>query len=328
MKEKIRWGILSTGNIAKKFVTGLKVVKDAEIVAVGSRTKGAAESFGNAFEIPRRHGSYEALVADPEVDVIYVGTPHPFHAENTLLCLRGGKAVLCEKPFSINAREAGEMIALARRKNLFLMEAMWTRYIPAIAKVRELIDAGAIGTLQMVQADFGYRARFDPKGRAFDPELGGGALLDVGVYPISLASMLLGAPSRVAGMAQMGSTGVDELSAVLLGYPKGQLALLASAVSAATAQETFLIGTGGHIWIHAPWYKSERLTVSRPEKKDEEFYLPLEGNGYNYEAIEVGRCLRAGRIESEIMPLDETLSIMKTMDQVREQWGLRYPDEK
>jgi predicted dehydrogenase len=327
MTEKIRWGIIGTGNIARQFARGLAVLPDAELVAVGSRTAAAAEAFAEAFDVPHRHGSYEDLAQDPDVDVVYVATPHSLHRPNTLLCLRAGKAVLCEKPFAINAAQAGEMIGLAREKGLLLMEAMWSRFFPAMARVRDLLAAGAVGQVWLLTADFGFRARFDPSSRLFDPALGGGALLDVGVYAVSLASMVFGSPSRVAGLAHLGPTGVDEQAGIILGYEGGPLAVLATAIRTATPQEAMLMGSDGHIRIHPRWWMPTRLTLSVSGQEDEIFELPFTGNGYNYEAAEVMACLRAGKLESEVMPLDETLSIMRTLDQLRAQWGLKYPME-
>jgi len=327
MNGKIRWGILSTGNIARQFARALTYVPDAELLAVGSRDLATAITFAKEFGVPRRHGSYAALAADPDVDVVYVATPHPFHKEKALLCLEAGKAVLCEKPFTMNAREAEELIAAARRKRVFLMEAMWSRFIPAMVKARDLLRAGAIGAVHMLQADFGFRAFFDPKNRFFAPELGGGALLDVGVYCVSLASMTFGAPSRVAAMAQMAKTGVDELSAMILGYDGGQLAVLSTALNTQTTCDAIFLGADGRLRIHNPWFKAEKLTLSRQGKADEVIEIPCEGNGYNYEVVEVQNCLRAGKIESETLPLDECLAIIRTMDQIRAQWGLKYPME-
>jgi predicted dehydrogenase len=327
MMKKIRWGILSTGWIAKKFAQGLSVLEDAEIVAVGSRAQGTADAFGDEFGVPHRHANYEALAADPDVDVVYIGTPHPFHKENSLLCLQAGKAVLCEKPFTINAGEAEEVIALAREKRLFLMEAMWTRYIPIIVKLRELLAAGAIGDVRMLTADLGFRRELDPKSRLFDPELGGGALLDMGIYPISLASMVFGAPSRIVSLAHMGQTGVDELAGVVLGYDGGQLAVLHTGLQTDTAVEATVMGTRGRIRVHSPWFYGTALTLSVEGREDEVISLPYAGNGYNFEAAEVMRCLREGELESDVMPLDETLAIMQTLDAIRAQWGFKYPME-
>jgi len=328
MPEKIRWGILGTGNIAHQFARGLTVVGDAELVAVGSRTQEAADTFADEFGAQRRHASYEALASDPDVDAVYISTPHPFHKENSILCLNGGKAVLCEKPFTINVREAEDVIAVAREKRLFLMEAMWTRFTPVLVKIRELIGQGAIGEVRMINADFGFRAGFNPKSRAFAPELGGGGLLDVGVYPISLASMLLGEPSEIISTATLGETGVDEQSVVVMKYAGGQISISTSAVRTTTPWEAFIMGTDGMIHIPHAWWKPQSFTLRANGKPDERFDLPFTGNGYNYEAIEVGRCLRAGELESSVMPLAETLSIMRMMDTARAQWGLVYPTEQ
>ncbi len=245
MYDTIRWGILGTGGIARKFATGLQALDDAALVAVGSRSAETADRFADQFGAPRRHASYAALAADPEVDAIYVATPHSLHQENSLLCLEAGKPVLVEKPFTINAQEARALIDAARARRVFLMEAMWTRYIPLMVEVRRLLAEGAIGEVRMVAADFGYRTRYDPASRAFDPALGGGGLLDVGVYPISLASMIFGNAARIASLAHLGETGVDEQSAFLLGYEEGQLAVLYTAVRTTTPQEA-----DGHRRLH------------------------------------------------------------------------------
>jgi len=326
--QAIRWGILGTGGIAAKFAEGLSVLPDAALLAVGSRTAGGADRFGRAFGVPRRYASYEELAADPEIDVVYISTPHPFHRENTLLCLAAGKAVLCEKPFTLNAVHTQELIDTARAKGLFLMEAMWTRFIPTIVKLRELLAAGVIGDVLMLNADFGFNQPFDPTHRAFDPALGGGALLDVGIYPVSLASMVFGMqPAQLTSLANLGKTGTDDQSAYLFRYPSGALAALHSAVALETPQEAVVMGTKGRIRVHYPFFMSEALTISRPGHADETLRFPLTGNGYNYEAAHVGDCLRAGKRESTVMPLDESLEIMKTLDALRAQWGLVYPGE-
>jgi len=322
-----RWGILGTGFIAGAFTTGLTALNDAEILAVGSRTQVAADVFANKFNISRRYPTYKALADDPDVEAIYISTPHSLHCENTLLCLEAGKAVICEKPFAINAAQAERMIQTARRNRIFLMEAMWTRFLPALVKVRELIANGAIGEPRMVNADFGFRTNFNPTGRLFDPNLGGGALLDVGIYPLSLASMIFGRATRVCSMATLGETGVDEQSAYILGYDGGQLAVLSSAVRTNTPQTASIIGTQGYIRIHSPWWCGTTFTLSVQGKSDDVFQYPLEGNGYNYQAAEVMRCLREGKLESDVMPWDETHSIVATMDTIRAQWGLKYPME-
>ena len=328
MPEKTRWGIISTGNIAKKFATGLQALPDAELLAVGSRSQGSADTFGDMFDVERRYPSYEALVQDPDIDAIYIGTPHPFHKDNSLLCLQHGKAVLCEKPFTINAAEATEVINFARENNVFLMEAMWTRYLPILTRVRELVADGVIGEVRMLTADFGFRAGINPTSRTFDLKLGGGALLDVGIYPLSLASMIFGTPARVTSMTHLGETGADENSAMILGYEGGALSVLTTAVRTSTPHIATLNGTEGRITIHSPWWVATRMTVEVFGKETTEIEMPLAGNGYEYEAAEVARCLQAGLLESDVMPLDESLALMRTMDEIREQWGLVYPMEE
>ncbi|MAS35775.1 MAG: dehydrogenase [Anaerolineaceae bacterium] len=327
MTDKIKWGILSTGNIAKQFARGLAVLPDAELVAVGSRSQESADAFGDMFNVKRRYASYEALVADEDVDAIYIGTPHSYHKENTLMCLAAGKAVLCEKPFAINAQQASEMINFAREKKVFLMEAMWTRFVPIFVHLRELLAQQVIGDIRMIQVDFGFRTKFNPEGRLFKPELGGGALLDVGIYPVSLASMIYGAPDRIVSMAHLGETGIDENSAMIFGYDGGALAVLSTAIRTNTPHLAIINGTDGRITIHSRWWVPTRMTVEIFGKETTEIELPMTGNGYNYEAAEVARCLREGLLESDVIPLDETLSIMQTLDEIRSQWHLKYPME-
>lgn len=322
----LRWGILGLGGIANKFAEGLQALDDAKLVAVGSRSQEKADKFGDKFNAPHRHASYQALADDPEVDAIYIATPHPPHAEDAILCLNAGKAVLCEKPFTINRAEAEQVVKVAREKNIFLMEAMWTRFFPIMHKVRELIADGAIGDVRMLQADFGYRAGFNPESRVFSPALGGGGLLDVGVYPISFASDLFGSPTKVTGVAHLGETGVDEEAAMALLYDAGRIAVLSTGVRVNTPHEAYILGTDGKIKIPEPWWKPATMTLTAGGKT-EEIELPFESNGYQFEAQEVARCIRAGKTESEIMPLDETLAIMGTMDELRAQWGLKYPME-
>jgi predicted dehydrogenase len=325
--DAIRWGILGPGGIAGKFAEGLAALDDAQLVAVGSRRAESAAAFGERFVVPRRHASYEALVSDPEVDAIYVATPHPMHYENTLLCLRAGKAVLCEKPFTINAAQAAHLVTEARERGVLLMEAMWTRFLPHMVALRQVVDSGAIGAVQLLKADFCFRTEVNPRSRLFDPALGGGALLDVGIYNISLASWLLGTPGLNVSLARLGTTGVDEQAAMIFGYDGGQMALLATAIRTSTPSEALIAGTDGSIRVHAPYWGPSSFTITRPGQQDEHVAPACIGNGYNYEAAEIGRCLRAGRTESEVMPLDESLAIMRTMDQLRAEWGLRYPGE-
>ncbi len=325
--SKIRWGILGTGGIARLFAEGLTFLDEAELVAVGSRGAKSAEEFGEQYLVPRRHASYVELANDPEVDVIYVATPHTSHKENSMLCLQAGKAVLCEKPFTLNAREAAELIGYARERKLFLMEAMWPRFLPLMVRLREMLGAGVIGELRMVHADFSFRTDFDPHSRLFDLELGGGALLDAGIYPVSMASMIFGPPSDIVSLTHLGETGADEQTAVTLRYDKGQLAVLTTATRTAGPVDVLIRGTEGSIRILPWWLRATRMLLVRPGQADELIELPIAGNGYNYEAAEVMRCLRAGLTESDLMPLDESLELMRTLDAIRAPWGLKYPGE-
>ena len=325
--EKIRWGILGTGRIAGDFATGLAALEDAELVAVGSRTQESADRFAERFDIPHRHPTYDALAADPDVDIIYIATPHTLHKENTITCLRAGKGVLCEKPFAINSAEAQEMIDCARASGGFLMEAMWTRFLPHIREMARRISDGQIGDIRLIQADFCYRAPLNPERRTFNPEMGGGALLDVGVYPISLAHHLLGAPARIASLAHLGETGVDEQAGILFQYDDGALAVLSTAVRTSTPQTLVISGTQGEIRTHDRWWAPAGFTISRDGHEAETVLPATVGNGWNYEAAACGRCLREGLTEHELMPLHETLAIMRLMDGLRTDWGLRYPME-
>jgi predicted dehydrogenase len=329
MVDVIHWGIIGTGWIANQFASGLKLLPEAELVAVGSRSAMSAARFGEQFDVPRRYDSYEMLVDDPGVDVVYVATPNPVHKENCFLCLGAGKPVLVEKPFAVNARDAQEVMRLARAKQLFIMEAMWTRFFPAMVELRRLLADRVIGDLQMLIADLSIRFEFDPRDRRFDPELGGGSLLDLGVYPLSLASMIFGPkpPTRLSSLAELGSSGVDEQAAVVLGYDGGRLAVVSSSLRVDSPVEAWIMGSKGRIRIHPWWIKPSQLTVSVVGEEDEVIDMPFSGNGYQFEALEVMSCLKAGKMESDIMPLRETLSTMQTMDEIRGQWGLRYPGE-
>ena len=328
MTGKIRWGFLATGWMAEMFAEGMSVVPDAEIAAVGSRALDTADAFGDRFEVPRRYGSYAELVADPGIDIVYVSSPHPFHREHTLLALEAGKPVLCEKPFALNSSEAEEMIAAARSRKLFLMEAMWARFIPGMIKVREWLAAGAVGEVRMLDAEFGFRAPFDPTQRLFNPHLGGGSLLDIGIYTLAFASMVLGPhPDRVEAVAEMGRTGVDDQAAVLLGYSGGQIAVLRSAVRTTFEGRARIHGTGGMITLDPPFHKTERVTLESGGRT-ERYEFPLRRNGYEFEAEAVNGYLRAGKLESDAIPLDETLDLVRLMDRIRGIWGLKYPAER
>jgi predicted dehydrogenase len=323
----LRWGILSTGRIAAAFADSLRGAPGAQIVAVGSRGADSAAEFAARYEIPRAHASYEALAADPDVQAVYIGTPHPLHAENALLCLQAGKHVLLEKPFTLNSIEAERIVAEARARRLFLMEAMWTRFLPAPSHARQLVRDGAIGEPWFVSADLGFRAAYDPQGRLFNPALGGGALLDIGCYVVSLASWFFGAPDQTACAAKMALTGVDESAVIQLGYPGGQLAALAVSIGVRTPADAVISGTEGMLRIHSRFHHPTKLTLTPAEGDERVLTMPYERGGLQYQALEVARCVAEGQTESATMPLDESVQIMRTLDALRAEIGLRYPGE-
>lgn len=324
---QLRWGILGPGRIAHSFAKSLKFLKDARLTAVGSRSLERAREFAGQYGIPHAWGSYAELAVDGDVDILYIATPHPMHYENALMGLQAGKAVLLEKPFTLNARQAEEVIKTARGGRLFLMEAMWTRFLPAIVRVRQMLADGVIGEVRQVRADFGFHGTRDEQGRLLNPDLGGGALLDVGIYTVSFAAMVFGRqPESIASAAHIGTTGVDEQFSAVFSYPGGALATVTGAVSTETPHDAWILGEAGFIHIPNFWHaKSIRLCVRG--KLERTYRIPFRGPGYQFEAAEVMHCLREGRAESEIMPLDETLAIMHTLDMTRAGWGMQYPGE-
>ncbi|MFX0058965.1 MAG: Gfo/Idh/MocA family protein [Candidatus Hodarchaeota archaeon] len=327
MSKIINWGILGCGRIAHAFAIGLRALPDAKLEAVASRTEGKAERFSKTFHVKNVYENYEELANDSAVNIIYIATTHNFHYENAILCLNHGKPVLCEKPFTLNAIQAEELIKTARNNNLFLMEAMWTRFIPCIVKLNEFLDKGILGEIQHVTAGFGIKKKLDPRGRSFNPDLGGGALLDLGVYPISFARMIYKQPpSKIRSSAYIGKTNVDEKSCYLFEYENGQTAMLSSSHRLIMPHDAFIFGTKGYLKI-PNFYHPSKMILKLEGKRKKTIRIPFKSNGYNYEAMEVMHCLNTGKFESEIMPLDETLEIMKTMDMIRSQWHLKYPGE-
>lgn len=312
----IRWGILGTGEMAHVYTEDLLTLPGHRVVAAGSRSPASAERFAAAHGIERAHGSYAELAADADIDVVYVATPHPVHYSAAELCLRAGRGVLVEKPFTTGAADAARLAALARERKLFAMEAMWTRFNPLIIKVRELVAAGAIGDVHAVYADFSWPAPYDPATRLWSKELAGGALLDLGVYPLTLPWLLLGPPDTVAATAAPAPTGVDANTGILLGYRAGAVALLHCGMTAESPQTATVIGTTGRIEIGAPFYRPSRLMLHRAGAAAETFTLEIPGHGYTYQAQEVARCLRAGRTESPMMPLDESVAVIELLDRI------------
>jgi predicted dehydrogenase len=315
----VRWGILGTGGIASTFASDLRLTESGVVSAVGSRSQASADRFADEFDIAGRHASYEALVADPAVDVVYVATPHPMHRDNAILAMRAGKPVLVEKPFAMNAAEAIEIVEVAREQGLFAMEAMWTRFLPHIAVVRHWLAQGALGEIVTVTADHGQWFAEDPGFRLFAPELGGGALLDLGVYPVSFASMILGTPNRIAAIIDPAFTGVDAQTSMLFGYESGAQALLTCTLRARSATRASIVGTEARIEIDGDFYAPAAVSLAPREGEPTRVPSTYEGRGLRDQADEVARRLAAGDLESPLMPLDETVSIMQTMDAVQAQ---------
>jgi len=316
MIEPLGWGILGTGRIAHTFASDLQFCDDGVLAAVGSRSMASADAFGDEFDVPRRHASYEDLVRDDLVDVIYVATPHPMHFSNAVLALEHGKPVLVEKAFTMTAQEARELVAVARETRLFLMEAMWTRFLPHVVKLRELIHEGVLGEIVTVEADHGKWFEHDPTSRLFAPDLGGSALLDLGVYPVSFASMLLGRPERMTAMVDPSFSGVDGQASMLLGYANAAHAVLTCTSSARTATRACVAGTEARIEIDGDFYAPTSFTLITREGEEQRFDFATQGRGLHYQAHEVAKCLREGKLESTSMPLDESVSIMETMESV------------
>jgi len=321
----LRWGILGTGLIAKTFATDLQLTDSGVVTAVGSRSQGSADAFADAFDISNRHASYEALVVDPEVDVIYVATPHPMHRDNAILALQAGKPVLVEKPFTMNAAEAREIVGVARENGLFAMEAMWTRFLAHIRVLRDWLDQGVLGEIVTVTADHGQWFAEDPQFRLFAPELGGGALLDLGIYPVSFASMVLGTPDRVVSISDPAFTGVDAQTSMLFGYGGGAQALLTCTLRAKSPTRASIVGTDARIEIDGDFYAPTRVTLITRSGDITSIESAHEGRGLRHQADEVAHRLAVGELESPLMTLDETISIMETMDKVQAQTGHSAP---
>lgn len=324
MEKIIRWGILGTGKIAKAFAEALREVPDAELVAVASRSLDSATEFAGQYKVARAHGTYQALADDAGVDAIYIATPHAMHHENAIMCLKGGKALLVEKAFTLNRRQAQEIADLARERKLFVMEAMWTRFQPAMLEARRMIDMGEIGNVHNLQADFGFPADVGPEHRLFNPELGGGSLLDLGIYPLSMAAFFLGPVKGVRGYGELTPAGVDMQASFVLHHEDGALSACSSSLNSRTPTTMTICGDKGFLRLHGRFHNTERFTIELNDGSEREFHFQRIGNGYAHEAMEVGRCLREGLLESPAMPLGESVELMGVLDELRRQIGVRY----
>lgn len=329
----LRWGVVATGRIAHKVTRDLARLEDAQPHAVSSRSQGSARAFAeeHGFAVSYHDGpsgsGYQQLFADPGVDVVYVATPHAQHFEVVRAALEAGKHVLCEKPFTINASEARELVQLAGERNLFLMEAVWTRFLPATRRALELIRGGTIGTVRWVQADLGFPAAYDPADRLWDPAAGGGALLDLAVYPLTWAVAALGFPQRLTAKGHLNQDGVDVQNTLTLEYPEGAAAQLTSSLQAAGPGMATISGTAGWIRTGSPLFNPRTLEICGLDGRIEVEDFHEEAEGFIHELRETARCIRAGLQESPLMPWTETVQVMELLDQAREQLGLRYAND-
>ncbi len=325
--KKIKWGILGCGRIAGKFASDLKLVEDAELVALGSRSMEKARAFADTYPAKNIYGSYEQLAADPDVDAIYIATPHSHHHEHTLLCLQHNKAVLCEKAFAINARQASEMIAAARNKQVFLMEALWSRFLPHFDVVKKMIEEGRIGKLMSMQVNFGFKPADPVPQRLFDPKLGGGTLLDIGIYNVFFVHAFMGIPDEIQAIMKPAPSGVDEQLAVQFRYNDGRVAQLLSSFSSNLGTEADIAGDAGRIRLHNRFYEPSTSISYFPDRYDSLQSIPFpkeQGWGYQYQVRHVHDCLRKGLTESPVMTLDYSLELMTLMDRIRGIAGIRY----
>lgn len=329
MSTPIRWGILGLGKIAHKFADDLRQLPDAQLVAVASSSLERAQAFAQAYGAPLAFDRYEALAQCADVDVVYIATPHHQHCACTLLCLENGRAVLCEKPSALHAADTRRMVETARQQGLFFMEALWTCFIPAVEQALEWVNHGAIGHLHTVKADFGFKMPLDPQHRIFNKTLGGGSLLDIGIYPALLGLLAFGppAPADIRAIGHLGPTGVDESCAFLFRYPDNRMLMGHSTVAATTPIEAWLYGTEGSIYLHPRWHHTQRLTLTRYEGRQSHAQvvdMPYTGWGYGYEAAHVTRCLQAGLLESPRCPHTLTVALSETLEQIGQLIGLQY----
>jgi predicted dehydrogenase len=327
MRKIYNWAVLGCGKIAKKFSNDLKLLPNANLYAAASRDLQKAQDFANETGFEKAYGSYEEMVSDPNVDVVYVATPHSHHHEHTLLCLNHNKAVLCEKAFAINKNEAEEMVACAKQNNTFLMEAFWTMFQPSFHKAMEIVKSGELGKLKVVRSDFAFNAPFDENKRLYNVNLGGGSLLDIGIYPVFAALTSLGKPDSIKTLADFASTGSEESISMIFKYKDGQIANLTSSFAAFSPTQTEYWFEKGCMVLNPKWHAPTNITVWKDGGEVQIFPSEhKEGTGYQYEAAHVMECLDAGKIESDKMPWQMSLDLMETLDRVRIDAGIFYPD--
>jgi predicted dehydrogenase len=331
---QVKWGIVGTGNIATQFAQGLQLVEGAQIAAVASRSINSAKAFAQTFDIPKCYGSYENMARDPELEMIYIGTPHPQHYENVMLFLEAGFAVVCEKPLGVNAAQTEKMIAKAREKNVFFMEGIWTRFFPAFQKALEWVRSGRIGQPKMLHADFGYDGSSNKKQWRFSHEMAGGALLDVGIYPLALTFAMFGTDPVKVSTAACITNGVDEYNTFTFEYADGRIAVLSDAIGLKLNNNVFIGGTEGAVLLGDGWWHPDRAEFAPFGEKDEGisqnrvvFEQPYPSSGFQFEARAVQQHFLNGLKEAPEMPLDETLKIARMMDRLRKEWPLVYKED-
>ena len=324
MKKNYRWGIIGAGKIAEKFCTAICFTEGSEVYAVASRDVEKAKDYAVKFNATTFYTDYLSLIKDQNIDIIYIATPHAFHYGQTMLCLQHNKPVLCEKPMSLTYQQTAEMIALATKNKLFFMEGMWTACMPFMDKIKSIIADDVIGEPQYVSADFGFTALTDTDNRLMNKSLGGGALMDIGIYPLSLATIIFGEPATIKSVSKLTETGVDAYANILLQYAGGQTAHVLSTISFTTALEAEIIGTKGRIKIESPWFKATTFFVILNDGATEDFSMPHLSNGFEHEIKEVMHCLDNGLLQSNKWPHQLTLSISKIMEQVLAQAGVVY----
>ena len=324
MTKQYNIGILGASRIARKFASDAKGVATTKLYAVAARHLESAQTFQKEFDMPYSYGSYEELVNDENVDIIYISTPNSFHKEHVLLCLNAGKAVICEKPFALNQEEVEDMIEAAKAHKVFLMEAMWTRYLPSINKAKEWLTENKIGAVKLFEGDFGFKGE-DKEDIRFNRKLGGGSLLDVGIYPIALASMIFGMqPEQIDAHAAITQGGVDESICMQFVYSTGQMAQLNASISLGTPKNAYIIGEEGYIHLPQAWYGKLAYLYNSEGELIEQFVDESQDIGYRFELEEVVKCLGEGKTQTDRMTLEESLEIIKTLDKIRKIVGVEY----
>lgn len=326
MSKTYNWAILGCGKIARKFAGDLKLLQNARLYAAASRSLENAQTFAHELGFEKAYGSYEEMVTDPEVDVVYIASPHSHHCEHTLLCLNHKKAVLCEKAFALNSKEVALMIETARKNNTFLMEAFWTMFQPSFRKAMEIIRSGELGALKMVRADLAFNAEYNPEKRLYNIELGGGSLLDIGIYPIFMSLMALGKPAEIKTMANFAPTGAEESIMMSFKYAGGEMASLVSSFAAYSGTQTEFWFENGFIRLNRRFYTPTTLTYWKNWQEEQTFTFEKgAGFGYELEAEHVMHCLDAGKIESDKMPWSVSVDLMEVIDKVRKDAGILFP---